>query len=129
MIRDVKGETDLKTLTLRAIQCGMEIQTSLYEYDSNEGFKLTLHVGIGAGTIHSLHIGGVDGEWAFLVAGDPMIQLKTAVDNSKTGEVVVSSEAWSLVQDSCVAEQRGDLIYHTYYKTSTHSLLIVTNRE
>lgn len=36
---------DLATLSLRAIQCGIEIQTNLKEYDSGEGFVLTLHIG------------------------------------------------------------------------------------
>lgn len=42
----------LENLALRSIQCGMEIQKDLKEYDSNEGFILTLHIGIGAGKIY-----------------------------------------------------------------------------
>ena len=95
-------------LSVRAIQCGMEIQTDLKEYDSNEGFKLTLHIGVGAGDLYSIIVGGVDGMWEFLVVGDPLVQLKTAVDNSSSGEVVVSKEVWALVEGRCAGEARKD---------------------
>ena len=60
---------------MRAVQCGMEIQTELSEYDSGEGFVLTLHVGVGTGKMKSLYIGGIDGNWEFLVVGEPFLQV------------------------------------------------------
>lgn len=49
----------LQTLVLRAIQCACEVQRSdLKEYDSQQGFRLTLHIGVGCGTVHWLHLGG-----------------------------------------------------------------------
>ena len=43
----------------------------------------------------------------FLVVGEPFLQLKTSVDASKAGEVVVSKECWELLAGKCVGEPRG----------------------
>jgi hypothetical protein len=59
---DTKAETPEK-LVLRAIQCSLVIQSQHRKYDSDQGFVLTLHVGIGIGDMYSLFVGGVDGSW------------------------------------------------------------------
>eukprot|EP01103_Thecamoeba_quadrilineata_P021370 TRINITY_DN9800_c0_g1_i1.p1 TRINITY_DN9800_c0_g1~~TRINITY_DN9800_c0_g1_i1.p1 ORF type:complete len:1719 (+),score=283.19 TRINITY_DN9800_c0_g1_i1:81-5237(+) len=108
MFGDSSLAESLEDLTMKAIQCGVHIQTRLATYDSGEGFSLTLHVGIGAGEIHAVHVGGDQGCWEFLVIGDPLLQLKTAVDNSKSGEVVISNEAFGVVDKRIEAEARGN---------------------
>jgi hypothetical protein len=42
-----------------------------------------------------------------LVVGEPFLQLKTSVDASQTGEVVVSNECWHLVKNRITGEPRG----------------------
>ena len=110
-------DQSLDLLTIRAVQCAFEIQTKLDKYDSNDGFSLTLHIGIGSGNLISLCVGGIDGSWEYLVSGDPLVQLRTAVENSKTGEVVVSPESWMLIKERCDGEPRGN----DYYVKSIHS--------
>ena len=105
-------DDSVEDLALRAIQCGIEIQTNLKEYDSNEGFKLTLHIGIGAGDLHAVFVGGVEDSWEFLVIGDPLLQLKTAVDNSQSGEVVVSEKVWKMVNKRCEGVAKNDSDWH-----------------
>jgi hypothetical protein len=56
-------------LTLRAIQCGLDIQSNYRVYEAS-GVTLSLHIGIGAGDLSALLIGGVEGYWEWLVAGD-----------------------------------------------------------
>ena len=108
--QDIHDMDDLTWLTMRAIQCGFDIQTRLDKYDSNEGFSLTLHIGVGSGELLSLFVGSKD-SWEFLVSGEPLAQLRTAVDNSKTGEVVISKESYSLVSKYCIGEARDDDFY------------------
>jgi hypothetical protein len=48
------NEDFLPDVTLRAVQCALEIQQKYPEYDSNEGFKLSLHIGIGCGTLNAM---------------------------------------------------------------------------
>ena len=103
-----KGEETLEVLTLRAVQCGLDIQSKLAKYDSNEGFSLTLHIGVGSGELFSLWVGSVDGSWEYLVSGEPLVQLRTAVDNSQTGQVVTSAPSWELIKHRCVGEPIGD---------------------
>lgn len=98
----------LSVTALRAIQCGVEIQNTLQEYDSQQGFQLKLHIAVGAGPLRMLHLGGVHGHYEHLVMGDPMLQLETAVEASKEGEVLISKEVYSLVADSIDATPRGD---------------------
>jgi class 3 adenylate cyclase len=107
MFGDKREAEPLDVLTVRATQCALQIQIHLSEYDSKEGFTLTLHIGIGAGKLYALYVGGIQDHWEFLVVGDPLLQLKTTVENSKSGEVVVSKEAYELIQEKVVAEPRG----------------------
>ena len=104
-------DESLEILTRRATQCALTIQTRLAKYDSNQGFTLTLHVGIGAGKIYSLYVGGVDSSWEFLVTGEPLAQLRTCVDLSSTGEVVVSSKVWNLIssyfEGNCIEDSEN----------------------
>ena len=98
-----EGEPSQEQLAMRSIQCAFQIQSKLAVYDSNEGFTLSLHIGISCGKVSLLHCGGVDGSWEVVFAGEPFTQLKTAVDSSKSGEVVVSKETWKVVEPFCEA--------------------------
>jgi hypothetical protein len=52
-----------------AAQCAMAMQENFREFKAS-GEVLTLHVGIGAGTITGLHVGGVGGRIEFLIVGN-----------------------------------------------------------
>ena len=41
------------------------------------------------------------------MVGEPFLQLKTSVDASATGEVVVSQKCWDMVSHRCEGEERG----------------------
>jgi hypothetical protein len=58
-------------------------------------------LGIAAGELVALNVGGVNNNWEWLVAGLCLSQLDSAVEASKEGEVVVSGNAWKLVRGSC----------------------------
>jgi len=108
---DERPAEELDILTLRAVGCALEIQTRLSEYDSDEGIRLTLHIGIGSGGVYSVWVGGYEGHWEYLVSGEPLAQLRTAVDASQSGEVVVSRSAWDLIARRCEGEPRGNDYY------------------
>eukprot|EP01103_Thecamoeba_quadrilineata_P000948 TRINITY_DN1083_c0_g1_i1.p1 TRINITY_DN1083_c0_g1~~TRINITY_DN1083_c0_g1_i1.p1 ORF type:complete len:947 (-),score=211.43 TRINITY_DN1083_c0_g1_i1:42-2882(-) len=108
----VKGETpeQIKRSAYRAVACGLAIQNTpnLREYNSIEGISLTTHLGIGSGDTYCMNVGGVQNYWEFLVAGEPFVQLKTAVEESDSGELVVSDDTWQLVNGWFRSEARGD---------------------
>lgn len=92
----------------QAVNCALQIQTSgLAEYDSKDGFTLTLHVAIGAGELAYMLVGGVNHTWEYVVSGSPLKQLASALTHSDQGEVVVSPECYKYVRSECTATQRG----------------------
>ncbi|MFB2972384.1 AAA family ATPase [Aerosakkonema sp. BLCC-F183] len=88
----------LDTVTHRAAQCSLAILTELNDYRADD-VCLSLHIGMAAGEIIGLHVGGVKGRWEFLIAGEPLVQMASAEAHAKQGEVCISPEGWALIQD------------------------------
>lgn len=75
---------------------------------------LRLKVGIGAGTVEAMHVGGVRDRWEYLIAGDGVAQMADAEGQCEPGDVVLAPPAWELLKkhelQGCVegTELRGD---------------------
>jgi class 3 adenylate cyclase/tetratricopeptide (TPR) repeat protein len=82
---------------LLASQCALAMQEHLHQYDA-DGCLLTLHIGIGAGEIAGIVVGGVANRMEFLIAGQPMDQVAACEAAAKSGEVFISYEAASLIK-------------------------------
>jgi len=95
------GFASLPAATLRAAQCGLAVQDALHDYEAAEDIRLSLHLGVGAGEVFTEHIGGVLGRWVLLVAGEPVVQVSSAKQQARPGQVALSPEAWALVQTRC----------------------------
>lgn len=54
--------------------------------------------GVGAGRLDVFYVGGGYKRWAHVPTGDPISQLKDAVENAEPGRLAVSPEAWELLQ-------------------------------
>jgi class 3 adenylate cyclase len=91
----------LSEMALRATQCGLEIQRSLEDYKTLDGTRLALQVGVGAGDVYSVHLGGVFGRWEFLLSGTPLAQMTVAKEQARPGQIVLSPEVWRLTQRLC----------------------------
>ncbi len=100
------GDAGLAEATLRAISCGMAVQRELDAYPAAPGIELSLHVVIGAGRAVSAAIGGSEGRWHFVLAGEPLQQIAVNEGQAGSGEVVVSREAWRLVEDRVSGTER-----------------------
>ncbi len=94
-------DESLATTTHRAVQCGLDMHAILGQYQVAEGLRLALKVGIGAGEVLTASVGGMFGRWELLVAGAPLTQMGAAQRQAAPGQVVLSPEAWALVQDRC----------------------------
>ena len=53
------SDEPLAAATLRAGQCGLAVQASLNDHSAMEGVPLLSKIGIGAGDIATLQVGGV----------------------------------------------------------------------
>jgi predicted ATPase/class 3 adenylate cyclase len=97
----VDGQQNLTEAILRAAQCGLSVQALLDNYKIEEGLNLSLRIGIGVGAISIAHLGGIYGRREFLIAGEPILQLKEAQHQAQPGEVILSLQSWELVKDQC----------------------------
>ena len=58
----------------RAAQCGLEIKSRLQQIKLSDDITLSVTVGIGAGTVSLVHVGGVFGRLEYLPVGEPLVQ-------------------------------------------------------
>ena len=84
--------------TYCAAQCALAILNDLGKYQA-ANTELRLHMGIGAGKLQEFYIGGLNGRWEYLVAGEPIAQVGLAETAAGIGEVCVSLTAWELIKD------------------------------
>jgi class 3 adenylate cyclase/tetratricopeptide (TPR) repeat protein len=90
----------------RAVACGISIQNDLGSFQATPEIRLLLRIGIGAGELAELYLGGVFGRWEFLFTGTPIAQMGIACANGKPGEVMVSSEVWKRISGGFLGEVR-----------------------
>jgi class 3 adenylate cyclase len=98
-------DQDLAQATCRAGRCALAVQSTLHGYQTLDGLRLSLRIGVGAGEVIGLHVGGVGGRWQLLLSGAPLVQGALAEQQAARGEVVVSSEAWELAQNACTGQR------------------------
>ncbi len=84
--------------TYCAAQCALAILNDLGEYRAADA-QLRLHLGIGAGELKEFYIGAKNGQWEYLVAGEPIAQVGLAETAAGIGEVCLSLTAWELIKD------------------------------
>ena len=86
-------EAALSDAVLASATCATAIQRDLDGYEAAEGVRLRLRLGIGAGQLFGVHVGGVADKWFYVLAGDALLQTVAAVLASEPGEVLVSGPA------------------------------------
>ena len=84
-------------LVYRAAYCCLQLLTEMGEYAINiedcPTKKLRIHLGIGAGLISDIVVGGSPGRWEHFLAGDAVNQLSQVLDSAKAGELALSHQA------------------------------------
>lgn len=103
---------DLNAMIHRAAQCSLLIQKQLNNYPVTPEHSLSMRIGLGAGDVLTAAVGGVLKRWEFLLAGQPISQVNIASDIATAGEVVVSPEAWELLNNF----SHGEIVRDGYVK-------------
>jgi len=98
-------DENLADVTLRAAECALAVQALLINYQTPTGQALLLRIGLGAGELLALQLGGRRDRWEFLVAGQALEQVNLAEHHAQPGQVVLSQEAWALVAQKGQAER------------------------
>ncbi len=110
----------LQAVVRRAAYCGLQMQKRLHNYRTADGTPLSMRIGIGAGEVFLIHLGGVFNRWEFLVAGDPIIQTSAAEKKAQPGQVMLSPQAYELIRLYC----QGTPQPFPHAGTSEHGLLL-----
>ncbi len=94
------ADEPLAVVTRRATQCAIEMQAAIRNFSRNASSPLELKVALGAGPAICMHVGGVYGRWELMIAGAPFLQVGRADHHAMPGDVVVSREAMSLLDEA-----------------------------
>jgi class 3 adenylate cyclase/tetratricopeptide (TPR) repeat protein len=108
-------DEDLAVSTRWAGQAALAVGAALHDYDAGNGVRLSLRLGVGAGEVMALHVGGLGGRWRLLLSGAPLLQASRAEQRAAPGEAVLSPQAWELVRDACT----GQLLLGGYLRLTT----------
>ncbi len=63
------------------------------------GARLSVHSGVGAGTLVGFTVGGLRDRWEYVITGDPISQIGSAEPEANAGETVISNAAYTLVSE------------------------------
>ncbi|MCB1164999.1 MAG: adenylate/guanylate cyclase domain-containing protein [Leptospiraceae bacterium] len=89
---------DLAEKTLLTVQCALAIQKELSRFPIAKDIEVSLRIGIGAGPMTALSLGGLFERWEILVAGDTVRQTALAEKEAEPGTVVIHPRAWKLLE-------------------------------
>ncbi len=91
----------LALATLRAAQCSLNLQAMVRGERLSAPIHLDVRIGIAIGDVGIIHVGGVYERWMWLVTGKPVMQLMQIERQADPGQIVLSPEAWELIQHGC----------------------------
>ena len=92
------------TTIRRAAQCSLAVQAQLNGFQAAADVTLSLRIGMSAGELALLHVGGVNGRRELVATGAPLTAMGAAIAEARPGDVTMSAEAWALVADDVVGE-------------------------
>jgi class 3 adenylate cyclase len=96
-MQDSSEDIERGELVYKASHCCLELLTKLGTYDINIADcatkTLRIHLGIGAGLVTDVVVGGNPGRWEHFIAGDGVNQLSQVLDLAKAGELALSHQA------------------------------------
>jgi len=103
-----ESNSDLQTAALLAARCGCDAQANLHKQVLGDDRELRLAIGVAAGEALIATVGGVEGQWQYVAAGEAFTAAGTALKRSGAGNVVVGPAAWALIGRDCTGEMRED---------------------
>jgi len=110
------GGESLAELTQRSTVCGLSMighvsrsipGSRAKDADRDEG-TFELRVGIAAGSLHALLLGGVADRWHYMVIGPTVMSAGLAAAAGAPGSLTLESNARNLIADRCVTSSTQD---------------------
>ncbi len=94
------SDEDMAAMVRNASCCALEFQDRESQNALGISSELSLRTVISAGALRLLCLGGLLDRSEFLAVGDPLQQIALAIPDTQPGEVVLTSTAWALVEDT-----------------------------
>jgi class 3 adenylate cyclase len=91
-------------LSLNAIRCSFQMLTELSKYTveiDDLKIDLSIHIGLGIGTIFNVHVGGYPGRWEHFISGNAVNQVTKILDIAKAGQVAISAQFYKQLSKIC----------------------------
>ena len=99
--------SDLAAATLRAKRSAEAMQAAMAEFTTLETsvgpVALGMKIGLGAGEILAVQVGGMRDRWEYVIAGDPLRQVAEAEHQAERGQIILSPEAETLLAEQPLA--------------------------
>lgn len=101
-------DDDLKDASARAAAASLVIQKQMLDFPEVEGTKLSLKIGLAAGDLRMLHLGGVFGRCELLMVGEPLRELGDANDLAGPGDIIAADSLWQRIDHQSEGEKLAD---------------------
>ncbi|RKP21311.1 adenylyl cyclase, partial [Rozella allomycis CSF55] len=89
-----EDENERGEYVLQACECCLALLKKLSNFPTNipdcDITHLNVHLGVGAGPMFDVHVGGPPGRWEHFIAGESINQLAIVLDLAKPGQLAVS---------------------------------------
>jgi len=99
------GADDLPVLARRAAACALQLRDRLNDSEVAPEVRIGMKAGLSAGRVWCCNLGGADGRWRFVLAGDPVREMSAAERQAARGEVVAAPAARVLLAGHVHARQ------------------------
>lgn len=106
------AEEEIQLATGQATQCAIALQEQLHNFSAVPGRQLAIQIGISAGYISAVHLGGVLNRVEFLLSGTPLSEMSRAEELARPGEIVLSPKAWQYLRHMV----EGTNLKHGYHR-------------
>ncbi|ORX57168.1 adenylyl cyclase [Piromyces finnis] len=80
-------------LLLNTVRCSLQLLAELSKYTveiDNLKIDLSIHIGLGLGSIFNVHVGGYPGRWEHFISGGAVNQVASILDFAKAGQLAMS---------------------------------------
>jgi predicted ATPase/class 3 adenylate cyclase len=92
-----RADEALADLLHGATACALELAQMHSEQPDAATVRLSVRLGVSAGSLRALELGGLHGRRFCLLGGEPLDTASSSSEVAQTGEVVVDADRWSLL--------------------------------
>jgi class 3 adenylate cyclase len=84
-----------------SLSCATAMHAALLSSAAAGRVSLRLRIGVGAGSLWTATVGGVDERWEYLVAGGALVEAGAALAQAQPGQTIVANSAWHQTGSFC----------------------------